>query len=145
MPYIEQDFRDKIKQTLQNIQTVGDLNYAITQVILATWLAQPRYATIHELRKAYVTEPKHNVFLNHLRYVLCDKFSVADVYTASAEAFWEFRDRVGKIYEAKKCVLNGDLPEYIEAVTTQMKELLEAKDKMKPKTDSLILPGQEKK
>lgn len=97
------------------VDTPGKLNYLITLVLLRSWNMNPCYNMIHILRKDFVTDPKHSKLLNKLRSELADRFDVADIYTASAEAFYEFRFRIGTKYEALKCLENSDLPQYAEA------------------------------
>ena len=116
MPYVNNEKR-VIDKELNAVQDVGQLNYVITLVLLAAWKGGESYGTIHNLRKEFVTEPKNSRFLNDLRSKLCDRFTTADIYTAAAEAFLEFRMRVGKLYEASKILSNGDLPQYEEALT----------------------------
>ena len=113
MPYVSQAQRDA-----KEITDVGTLNYFITTVILDIWKRDPRYPTIHMLRKELVTEPKNSRFVAELRQKSAHAFSVSDVYTAAALAFEEFYRRVGVAYESKKIAENGDLPEYEAAINS---------------------------
>jgi hypothetical protein len=116
MPYIENSERDQVVSKIQFIQTPGQLNFLLTRYLLQVWKSHPRYDTIHCFRRDFVVDPKNNSLLQDLRGNLAHLFTVADIYAASAEAYHEFRERVGKKYEQKKLGENGDLPEYVEAL-----------------------------
>lgn len=141
MPYIEKKNRDSIALGLESVLTVGELNYVITKVILACWLEKPKYETLHLMRKEMLVEPKSSRFLQNLRRELADRFTTGDIYAAAAEAYHEFRDRVGKLYEAIKCHENGDIEEYTEVVGPLLAQLQGLMKKGDPKKVSLILPG----
>lgn len=55
MPYIPQAVRDAINAELRDVDTAGELNYALTRVIL-DYLARNglRYQTINDIRGALV-------------------------------------------------------------------------------------------
>lgn len=142
MPYVESASRLRIENSLDGVQTVGDLNYLLTTLILKMWNAKPSYATIHDLRKELVTEPKQSRYLNTLRAELADRFTVGDVYTASALAFEEFYQRVGRLYEAMKCRENGDVPGYAEAIAPILQHI--GSEMKKEAVSGLILPGDKK-
>ncbi len=111
MPYTKQE-----KRTSKQISDAGDLNYAITLVLLAYWRESPHYQTIHNLRKMFVIDPKNNPLLQQMRRDMAETFTVADIYAAAANAYQEFSDRIVKKYEKKKRDENGDLPEYVQAL-----------------------------
>lgn len=115
IPYIKQE-RRFIKKNYDLCKDPGELNYLLTLVLIECFKKVPSYDTLHILRRDFVTRPKENQFLQTLRSKLADRFTTADIYTAAAEAFFEFRIRVGVAYEEKKIELNGDLPEYEELV-----------------------------
>lgn len=144
MPYNKIESRRLIAEKgLDAIKDFGDLNYHITTIILRLWNSVPKYATLHMLRKELVIEPKKSNFLQNLRAELADRFDTGDVYAAAAEAYHEFRDRVGKPYEALKCRLNTDVEGYREALDPILKEL--SSEIHKEMNSGLILPGQELK
>jgi hypothetical protein len=116
MPYIDPERRPLVAKNLGQISTPGELNYALTLVLLDTFKRYPKYDTIHCLRRDFVIDPKNNKALQELRRMLADVFTVSDIYAAAAEAFHEFRDRVGKAYEKSKREQNGDMPEYEELI-----------------------------
>lgn len=116
MPYTEQQYRDAVIRNIYAVQNPGDLNYLITMNLLLWWKKVPCYDTIHCFRRDFVVDPKHNEFLQDLRKRFADRFTTADIYAAAAEAYCEFRLRVGKAYEKKKRELNGDIIEYVEAL-----------------------------
>lgn len=141
MPYVDKESRIRIQEGLEGVVTVGDLNYVITKVILACWMEKPKYETLHLMRKEMLIEPKSSRFLQNLRTQMADRFTVGDIYAAAAEAYQEFRDRVGKLYEAIKCHENGDIEEYTEVVGPLLAELQNLMKQGDPKKVSLILPG----
>jgi hypothetical protein len=116
MPYIPVSERDAIKVNVNNVTTVGQLNYFFTLALLRYWKAAPSYATIHAFRRDFVVDPKNNELISKIRRDFCDRFTVADVHTAAAEAFYEFRSRVGRKYEKSKRLANRDLEEYKDAL-----------------------------
>jgi hypothetical protein len=116
MPYIKEDQRELITKDIGNTATPGDLNYLITLALLKYWKANPSYGTLHAFRRDFVTDPKNNVLIKKLRVDFADTFTVGDIHAAAAEAYYEFRARVGAAYEKKKMRLNGDLKEYQEAL-----------------------------
>lgn len=139
--YIEDKARELIQKGLEGVQTVADLNYVITKVILACWMEKPYYATLHLMRKEMLIEPKSSRFLQNLRTELADRFTTGDVYAAAAEAYHEFRDRVGKLYQAIQCHANGDIDEYQQIVGPLLTELRDRATKGDPTKVQLILPG----
>lgn len=116
MPYVPEEKRKYIQGNIYAAETPGDLNYLITLAILEAWKSNPHYEMIHGLKKMYVIDPKHNSFLNNLRDVFANSMTVSDIYTAAACAYAEFEARIVPAYEKKKRDLNGDLPEYVEAL-----------------------------
>lgn len=143
MPYSKIERRKAIADKgLDAIRDFGDLNFAITLTLLKAWNTLPKYATIHMLRKELVIEPKKSVFLQNLRTELADRFDTGDIYAAAAEAFHEFRNRIGTPYEALKCRINGDVEGYPEALAPILKEL--GQEIKKEVTSGLILPGESK-
>lgn len=139
MPYIDPKFRPAIDAGVDGVQTVGDLNYFLSCIISRMWKVHPSYMTIHELRRELVTEPKNSKLLNQLRSALADRFTVADIYTAAAEAYHEFRNRIGTPYEALKCRLNGDVPGYTESVSDILTKL--AEHEKQREASQIIVPG----
>lgn len=129
MPYIKNERREACRN-LSAIQDVGDLNYFITLMILRVWSDKPSYSTIHMLHKDLVIAPRKSELLrkiwNFYKAVKV-KINRDDIDAAAAEAFFEFRLRVGKLHEDKKILENGDLSEYAEAVkkiTDQINDLV---------------------
>lgn len=116
MPYTKVEDREAVVKNVFEIKTPGDLNYFITLAILDAWKQHPKYETIHALEMDFVVDTKRNKFLQALRSRLADRFTVADINTAAACAYAEFERRVVAKYEEKKIALNGDLPEYVEAI-----------------------------
>lgn len=116
MPAIKMEKRPVVRDNILACNEPGDLNYLFTVVILQTFIEKPSYSTIHNLRKAFVTEPKTNLMIQDIRCALAGSFSTGDIYTAAALAFEEFYARVGRKYEDKKYSLNGDLDEYTQAL-----------------------------
>lgn len=116
MPYIPVSERDAIKVNVNNVTTVGQLNYFFTLALLRYWKAAPSYSTIHAFRRDFVVDPKNNELISKIRRDFCDRFTVADIHAAASEAFHEFRARVGRKYEKSKRVANGDLQEYKDAL-----------------------------
>lgn len=140
MPYVDSDARKRIELGLNGVQTVGDLNYLLTTLILQMWNTRQSYQTIHDLRKELVTDPKNSKYISVLRRELADRFTVADMYTAAALAFEEFYQRVGRLYEAMKCRENGDVPGYTEAIAPLLLQI--GSEIKKESVSGLILPGQ---
>lgn len=112
MPYIKQEDRDAVVKDIRAIKTPGELNYVITRYLIKVWNDYPRYDTLHCFRRDFVVDPKKNALLQDLRMKLAADITTADVYAAAAEAYHEFRNRIGAAYEGKKIKENGDLPEY---------------------------------
>lgn len=123
MPYTPFEDRIKCQADIHECKTYGDLNYLITLVILKAWASHPKYEMIHTLYQECIQEPKQSKFLNHLRTELADRFTVGDIYTAAALAFHEFEARIVRKYEPLKALMNGDLPEYKEAVAALDQEI----------------------
>lgn len=111
MPYNKQENR---KSGL--IASKGDVVYQLTMVMLQVWKESPRFDTIASLRKMFVTEPKNNELLNHMRSDLAGSFTVGDLYTCAERAFAELDRRLFSKYEKLKKLENGDIPELAEAI-----------------------------
>ena len=116
MPYTKQEDRDAVAKNVDAVKDPGDLNFLITSFILDQWKKQPRYLTIHVLRREMVTEPKNSSFLNDLRRRFAGDFTVGDIYAAAANAYQEFNDRIVRRYEKLKRQQNGDIPAYLDAI-----------------------------
>lgn len=84
--------------------------------ILAQWKANPKYVTIHCLKRDLVVDPKNCSLLQDLRSRYADRFTIADVYAAAACAYDEFARRIVGAYETKKIKENSDIEEYVEAL-----------------------------
>lgn len=110
MPYIPKERREGLKNATLTPETVGELNYLITTRILAEFIANPCYKTIHKLAKQYLDGS------NLANVPFLPDHLVNEVATAKSLAFLEFYRRVGAIYEYHCSDNNGDLPEYQEAL-----------------------------
>ena len=116
MPYTLLADREAVLKNIQNVKEPGDLVFLICKVILDTYISRPKFETIFSLKHDFVTEPKHNEFLRTLVRVLAADFTTSEVYTCAALAYDEFDRRVVSRHEDKKCLLNGDMPEFQEAI-----------------------------
>jgi hypothetical protein len=141
VPYIKNERREACRN-LSAVQDVGDLNYFITLMILRAWADKPSYSTIHMLHKDLVIAPRKSELLRKIwnfDKALKVKINRDDIDAAAAEAFLEFRLRVGKLYEGSKILSNGDLTEYAEAVkkiTAEVNELVKTKQ-----ASAIIIPN----
>lgn len=122
MPYISKDAQERIRNNWLTVNDPGELNFLLTGYLIKSFAQHPKYEMIHILRQDFVTDPRNNTLLKELKSKLSDRFTTGDIYTAAAEAFFEFRSRVGAAYELKKRELNGDLPEY-EALLKTIAEI----------------------
>jgi hypothetical protein len=116
MPYINSEKQSAIKANVNTVADPGDLNFLITLNLIRSFKDHPRYEMIHILKRDFVTYPKDNTFLQHLRDRYAHLFTVSDIYAAASNAFDEFYRRVAVKYEEKKIRENGDLPEYVEVL-----------------------------
>jgi hypothetical protein len=119
MPYVpdENDRRNKLALGLLKPENVGDLNFLFTLEMIKEFKKEMRYHTIHNLCKKYVTE--FVVTMSGLPLVVTARmfgFSDRDIETAARLAFMEFYSRVGRVYEDKAILKNGDLKEYQEVL-----------------------------
>lgn len=118
-PFILDDIRKKIKELgFGEADAVGDLCFIVYREIMDRWNANPRWTTIHYLRKEFVTQALQSEFLRKVAYDLgikyskdgkLAKFDEADIVTAAALAFDVFMHFHGIEYEKKKREENGDI------------------------------------
>lgn len=115
MPYLETEDKTRLQKDWRSVSTEGDLNFLITEGIKKAWAQNPRYATIHFLKKDLVINPEKSELLARLFHgVKHPDITRSDVYTAAALAFDEFYRRVASVYESEKMITNGDV--YHESV-----------------------------
>lgn len=108
MPYLFQERLDALKRGERSKLNAGDWNALFTLIIIDIWNNDPRYTTIHDLKKAF-NDPKHP-FISELHEELINLgISSSDINAAKELAFMEFYRRVGGAYENFKSVQNGDI------------------------------------
>lgn len=117
MPYITSERKAELEGSWNNL-THGDVNYLITKWIIETWDNNPRYQTIHEIKRA-INRQYCDDKLWDLRATLFEH-GIADIdFQVAAElAFLEFYRRVAGDYEDLKATSNGDV--YYDALDKLM-------------------------
>jgi len=118
-PFILDDIRKRITELgFGEADAVGDLCFIAYREMMDRWNANPRWTTIHYIRKEFVTMPLQSEFLRKVAYDLgakyskdgiLAKFDEADIVTAAALAFDVFMHFHGIEYEKKKREENGDI------------------------------------
>lgn len=116
MPYTLEESRKAVREKVGNVADPGDLTFLLTCKMLLAYIAVPKFVTIHAIKKDFVTDKKANKFLQHIRDMFADRFTVSDIYACSELAYDEFNRRVVAAHEQKKLELNGDLAEFKEAL-----------------------------
>ncbi len=111
MPYTPQDARKSGSLAKQ-----GDLVYQLTLIMLQIWNDTPKFDTIANLRRLFVTEPKNNPLLNEWRNKLAGHYTVGELYTAAERAFTELDRQLFSRYEDLKRLENGSIPELDTAI-----------------------------
>jgi len=119
MPYV--DLLERIRLAKEAIPipgSVGDMNYLITLDILADFLKEPRYHTIHNIYKIYVLKCMVLYEPSWKKEVVgfTKKFDDADFETACHLAYQEFSSRVVRKYEDLCIKKNGDVDAYKEVL-----------------------------
>lgn len=116
MPYIEPGKRAELLTEPQRVTTPGDWNYLYSVAILKVWNANPKYETIHKLKRA----TKWSNVLPEIQKItdglLALGIEAEDTMVAAELAFAEFYARIGRAYEFHKMNTQGDLEGYTEAL-----------------------------
>ena len=119
-PFVIEDVRKKILELgFGEADAVGDLCFIVYFEMMRRWNENPRWTTIHYMRKEFVTLALQSEFLRKIatdlgiKYgkntVPLTKFDEADIVTASALAFDVFMAFHGIPYEVQKKQENGDI------------------------------------
>lgn len=109
MPYIDEERRKAVKNNVQTVSDVGELNYLVTEYIKACWKKDRHYSTIHALYKEMFLRPEKSRLLDFLKRRTAQEYTSTDIHVAGQLAFFEFyRREVGK-YEDEKIKNNGDV------------------------------------
>lgn len=119
MPYVKASKREAIKNSICKSATeIGDVNYVYTLYIIERWTAEPRYATIADLKKilycGYAPIPIQKLD----REVASRGWDVLEIKAAKQAAYDEFYLRVGRYYEMQKAHENGDVYEHVPYAVT---------------------------
>lgn len=108
MPYNKQTSRDAIAKNLTlGTKDEGDACYVYATYFFSLYKANPRWATIHKMRKL-VRHPQPDDALMNIEAALSGTFTSEDRETARDLAFIEFYRRIGGLHEDVKCLENGD-------------------------------------
>jgi hypothetical protein len=110
MPYLTEERKRFLDLNPDKAYEVGDCNYLFTLGLIHEWNKEPRYKTIHRLKKACYSDSTASTAVfaieARLRGTNVDKL---DIETAKQLAFDEFYRRIGSKYEDKKIEENGDV------------------------------------
>src|SRR5581483_9398929 len=112
MPYVGKEREEQLIADPKIANCAGDFNALYTMAYLKAYIANPKYETIHNIRKSamqpqYVAEVKDMDDLLTVQQV-----PIMDRIVARDLAFTEFYDRVGRKHENLAIRKNGDLQLY---------------------------------
>lgn len=115
MPQITRTRRAMIDLDVTEVMTMGELCYAYTKILIDEFNKEPRWTTIHRLRRGINLPSMDNMF-GPLEGALRSRFTHGDLVAARELAFLEFYRRVGSAYEDNRAAENGDLFERVKVV-----------------------------
>lgn len=113
MPHIEKKFREVIRKSIMNVSTVGDINFAYSDLIyIPMWKQDQRYSTIAEIAEiglgTLVTDEVRKLDISFKR----KGFTLSEIASAKFNSYLEFYRIVGVNYEdtarlKNECVYKG--------------------------------------
>ena len=115
MPYVGKKREEELIADPKVANSVGDFNALYTMAYLKTYIANPRYETIHAIRKSAM-QPQYVAAVKDVDDLLTvQQVPIMDRIVARDLAFVEFYDRIGRQHENLAKRKNGDLKLYEEA------------------------------
>lgn len=125
MPYVGEKREAELLADPKVANCVGDYNALYTIAYLTAYIREPKYATIHLIRKSSM-QPQYVAEVKDLDDLLTVQLvPILDRIVARDLAFTEFYDRIGRPHENLAKRKNGDLQKYKEADEVLQKKALE--------------------
>jgi hypothetical protein len=106
MPHITDEGKKVVHETLKPIKE-GDLCFLFSEGALVEYNANPRWSTIHKIRKA-LRSPYHTEWTHLIIQKYMANWGKLDIETAADLAFFEFYRIVGARYEDGMIEQNGN-------------------------------------
>ncbi len=125
MPYVGTEREKQLIADPKVANCAGDYNALFTIAYLTAYIREPKYATIHNIRKASI-QPQYIVEVKDVEDLLTVQgVTMLDRIVARDLAIVEFYDRVGRKHENLARRKNGDLEKYKEAEEVLHQKALE--------------------
>lgn len=111
MPYLPTEEIERLKspESWKRILSPGELNALFTLRYIDIWRAEPRYHTIHNIRKIAWHLENDEIIDGMVDVLVRHGNDQVDIDAALDLAFFEFYRRVAVVYENHKAKLAGDV------------------------------------